>query len=107
MHDAPVPDNKLPRTCPGALDPGDPQASCGQDCGATSMYLYCADTSVSGLVASFLIWNTLTVRSARSPFSSNDTVPWMVGTFAVWIASRTFSRVGDLPDAATRLMASI
>ena len=70
------------------------------------MYLYCADTSVSDLVVSFLIWNTLTVRSARSPFSSNDTTPWIVGTFAVCIASRTASRVTGLPDATTRLTLS-
>ena len=57
------------------------------------MYLYCADTSVSDFEVSFLIWNTLTVRSARSPFSSNDTTPWIVGTLAVWMASRTVSRV--------------
>src|SRR6476620_1197055 len=86
---------------------GAPDLAPSHDCGATSIYLYCADRSVSGFDVSFLIWNTLTVRSERSPFSSNDTTPWMVGTFAVWIASRTFSRVIGLPDLANRWTLSI
>src|ERR1700722_7059535 len=77
------------------------------DCGATSRYLYCADTSVSDFDLSCVIWNTLTVRSARSPFASNDTMPWIVGTFAVWIASRTFARVTGFFAATTRFTASM